>query len=67
MDAAGKKLRTQQRLEYKADSPTHQSPGRMVFIDHRKNNHETELILIKSQLNTNLADDNFTQRALQRL
>lgn len=67
MDAAGKKLRTQQRLEYKADSPTHQSPGRMVFVDHRKNNHETELVLIKSQLNTNLSDDNFTQRALQRL
>ena len=67
MDGSGKRLRTQERLDYKADSPTHHSPGRMVFIDHRKNNHQTELVLIKSQLNTNLSDDNFTQRALQRL
>jgi outer membrane lipoprotein-sorting protein len=65
-DASGKKLRTQLRSDYKPDSPDHSSPFRMMFIDHVRNNHETELLLQKSQLNTNLSDDVFTQRSLQR-
>ncbi len=66
MDASGKKLRTQERLNYTKDSPQHSSPGKMVFTDHRKN-HQTELVLVQSQLDQGLSDDNFTQRALTRL
>lgn len=67
LDASGKKLRTQERLEYKQDSGKHASPGRVVFTDHRKNNHQTELVLLESKLDTGLTDDNFTQRALTRM
>lgn len=66
MDASGKKLRTQERLEYKTDNASHKSPGKMVFTDHRKN-HKTELVLVSSKLDQGLSDDNFTQRALTRL
>jgi outer membrane lipoprotein-sorting protein len=69
-DASGKKLRTQVRGDYRQDNPVgstdHFSPFHMSFIDHVRNNHETELTLQKSQLNTNLSDDIFTQRSLQR-
>ena len=66
-DAAGKKLRTQLRQEFRQDPGSqHQSPGKLVFIDHRRNDHQTELILIESKLNTGLSDDAFTVRALQR-
>lgn len=64
-DASGKKMRTQIREDYQPDSPTHSSPHLMRFIDHVRN-HETELRLQKSQLDTGLSDDEFTQRALQR-
>lgn len=66
MDAGGKKLRTQTRTDYKQDSPEHYSPGRMIFVDHRRNNHETELDLVESKLNSGLSDDLFTQRSLSR-
>lgn len=66
MDAGGKTLRTQERLEYTTDNPAHKSPGKMVFTDHRKN-HKTELILVSSKLDQGLSDDNFTQRALTRM
>jgi outer membrane lipoprotein-sorting protein len=66
-DAAGKKLRSQLRQDYKLDSNgRHYSPYKLVFIDHRRNNHETELILLKSEVDKGLTDDQFTQRSLQR-
>jgi outer membrane lipoprotein-sorting protein len=71
-DASGKKVRTQLRENYKKDSPDgatteHFSPGRMVFIDHVRNNHQSELILTSSQTNVGLEDkEHFTVRALQR-
>lgn len=69
-DASGKKLRTQLRQDYKQDNhpgnPPHFSPGRMVFIDHRRNDHQSELILKSSVLDTGLSDDLFTVRSLQR-
>jgi outer membrane lipoprotein-sorting protein len=66
-DAAGKKLRTQLRQDFRQDpGSTHLSPGKLVFIDHRRNNHETELVLLKSQLDSGLSDESFTVRALQR-
>lgn len=71
MDAGGKKLRTQIREDYKQDSPAnapkvHYSPGKMTFIDHVKNNHQSELQLVKSETNVGLTKDAFTVRALQR-
>lgn len=66
MDGKGNKLRTQERLEYTKDGATHKSPGKMVFTDHRKG-HKTELVLVSSQMDQGLSDDNFTQRALTRL
>ncbi|MCS6913823.1 MAG: outer membrane lipoprotein-sorting protein [Myxococcales bacterium] len=67
LDQAGKKLRTQLRSDFKLDEGSeHYSPGKVVFIDHRRNNHETELILLSSKVNTGLGDDQFTVRALQR-
>lgn len=66
-DAAGKKLRTQKRLDFKKDEGAeHYSPYKLVFTDHRRNNHETELLLLKVEVNKGLSDDEFTVRALQR-
>lgn len=65
-DAAGKKTRTQIREDYRPDSPNHMSPFLLRFIDHVRNNHETELRLQKSQLDTGLGDDIFTVRSLKK-
>lgn len=65
-DASGKKLRTQLREDYRPDSPTHTSPFLLRFIDHVRNNHETELRLEKSKLDTGLTDNDFTVRALSK-
>jgi outer membrane lipoprotein-sorting protein len=66
MDSTGKKLRTAERLDLTQDGPNHWSPGRMIYTDHRRGNHQTELILVKSKLNNGYSDDEFTQRALTR-
>jgi hypothetical protein len=66
LDASGKKLRTAERFNFVKDSPEHFSPGKMVYTDHRRGNHQTELILIDSKLNNGYTDDDFTQRALAR-
>lgn len=65
-EAAGKKIRSSVRSDYKKDGVQHWSPSKIVFIDHRKNNHETELLLLESKLDNNFSDEEFTQRALQR-
>ena len=66
LDASGKKLRTAERLDFKQDSPNHWSPGKMVYTDHRRGNHQTELILLSSKLNNGFTDNDFSQRALTR-
>lgn len=66
LDAAGKKLRTAERLDFVQDGPGHFSPGKMIYTDHRRGNHQTELILLKSKINNGFTDDEFTQRALTR-
>lgn len=65
-DASGKKLRTQERSDYKKDGATHYSPGKMVFTDHVRNNHQTELILLDSETDKGLSDDMFKQSALAK-
>jgi outer membrane lipoprotein-sorting protein len=66
LDASGKKLRTAERFDFKQDSPEHWSPGKMVYTDHRRGNHQTELLLLSSKLNNGFTDEDFSQRALQR-
>jgi len=70
MDQSGKRLRTQRREDYRQDNPpgtpAHYSPGKMVFVDEVRNKHESELLLLKSQINTGLSDDVFTVRSLTR-
>jgi outer membrane lipoprotein-sorting protein len=65
-DSSGKKLKTQTRGDYKQDSPEHWQPGRVSITDHRKNDHQSEIIFSSSKLNTGLGDDLFTQRSLIR-
>ena len=66
LDASGKKLRTAERFDFVKDGPEHFSPGKMVYTDHRRGNHQTELILVTSKLNNGYTDQDFSQRALTR-
>ncbi len=66
-DATGKKMRTQTRGEFRADpGAPFASPHRLVFIDHRRNDHTTEMILLDSKFNAGVPDDAFSVRALQK-
>lgn len=66
-DNSGKKLRTQERTDFRKDDKSdYWAPFKMTFIDHRRNDHKTELILTQRTLNSGLADGEFTVRALQR-
>jgi outer membrane lipoprotein-sorting protein len=67
LDANGKKLKTQERIGYTLD-PTgvHYNPARIVVVDHRRNDHTSEIIFLGTKLNQGLKDDLFTQRSLIR-
>lgn len=67
-DQNNTKLRTQRREDYRPGegSGAPYIAHHVIFIDHARNNRQTELLLNKSQFNTGLGDDSFTQRALQR-
>jgi outer membrane lipoprotein-sorting protein len=66
-DASGKKLKTQMRDGYKKDEGRdYYSPGRVMVIDHRRNDHTSEIHFTSFKLNSNLADDLFSQRSLIR-
>ena len=66
MDASGRKLKTQERLDYKKDSPEHWQPMRIVVTDHRRNDHASEIDFLTSKIDTGLSDDLFTVRTLSR-
>jgi len=66
LDHSGKKLKSQIREDYKQDSPKHWQPMHITFIDHRRNDHTSEIVFSSSKLDTGLSDDLFTQRALLR-
>jgi outer membrane lipoprotein-sorting protein len=66
LDASGKKLKTQERLDYRQDGPTHWQPGKIVFTDHRRNDHTSEIVFGTTKTDTGLSDDLFTQRSLMR-
>ena len=65
--AASLALRTQVRAEFKEEPAlSARYPHKLIFTDHRRNNHETELVLVDSKFNTGVPDDKFTQRSLSR-
>ncbi len=66
MDASGKKLKTQERSDYKKDSPTHWQPMKIVVTDHRRNDHTSEIDFVSSKIDSGLSDDVFSVRSLQR-
>ncbi|MFO0576769.1 MAG: outer membrane lipoprotein-sorting protein [Polyangia bacterium] len=66
LDDSGKKVRTAVRSDFQKDPSGFLTPGKMVYTDHRRNNHETELVLVKATFNNGYTDDNFSQRALTR-
>ena len=65
-DASGKKLKTQERLDYHKDSPVHWQPGRIVITDHRRNDHQSEIVFTSSKIDPGLSDDLFSVRQLVR-
>lgn len=65
-DAGGKLLRTQLRLEYTQDSPHHYRPGKVVIIDHRRNDHRSEIWFTSVKVDSGLPDDLFSVRSLMR-
>ncbi len=66
LDSAGKKLKSQIREDYKQDSPKHWQPMHITFIDHRRNDHTSEIVFSATKLDSGLSDDLFTQRSLLR-
>jgi outer membrane lipoprotein-sorting protein len=66
MDASGKLLKTQERDQYVNLRNDYWAPNHIVFIDHRRNDHTSELIFTSTKLDTSLTDDLFSQRSLIR-
>jgi outer membrane lipoprotein-sorting protein len=65
-DATGKNLKTQLRLDYAKDSPRHFQPGKVVIIDHRRNDHESQIVFTSTKIDSGLSDDLFSVRSLVR-
>ncbi len=65
-DAAGKKLKTQTRLDYKKVDAEHFTPGRIIYVDHRRNDHSSEIIFSSSKFDSGLSDELFSVRSLMR-
>lgn len=67
-DEKGQKARTATRSGWKKDEGpiVHYSPERMVMVDHRRNGHSTELVIVKAKVNQQLGDELFSQRSLIR-
>ncbi|MSP62541.1 MAG: outer membrane lipoprotein-sorting protein [Myxococcales bacterium] len=67
-DATGKKAKTGLRSGWKRDEGNgeHWSPTSVLMTDHRRNDHSTEIQMVKARVNTNVPDDMFSQRSLIR-
>ncbi len=65
-DKDGKKLKTQERFDYKKDSPEHWQPMRVVMTDHRRGDHKSEINFTSSKIDTGISDDVFSVRSLVR-
>jgi outer membrane lipoprotein-sorting protein len=65
-DAAGRKQKTQLRTGYARDGADHFSPARVVNIDHRRNDHTSEVVFVSTKIDQGLPDDLFSVRSLMR-
>jgi outer membrane lipoprotein-sorting protein len=65
-DASGKKLKTEIRSDYRKDSPTHFQPGKVAVTDHRRNDHQSEIVFTATKIDSGLGDDLFSVRSLVR-
>jgi outer membrane lipoprotein-sorting protein len=65
-DKDGKKLKTQERSDYKKDSPEHWQPMRIVMTDHRRGDHKSEIVFTGTKIDGGIADDMFSVRQLVR-
>ena len=68
-DAKGVKVRTQTRTNYIKDSDDgggHYTPGVIKITDHRRNDHNTEIVMSSTKANTGVPEDVFSQRSLVR-
>jgi outer membrane lipoprotein-sorting protein len=65
-DASGKKQKTQERTNYQLFGGIHYNPEKIIIIDHRRNDHTSEIDMLGVKLNQGLKDDLFSQRSLIR-
>jgi len=65
-DNSGKKLKTQERLEYKKDSPEHWQPFHIIMTDHRRGDHKSEIVFTNTKIDSGISDDVFSVRQLVR-
>jgi outer membrane lipoprotein-sorting protein len=65
-DPSGRLQKTQLRSGYTRDSPQHYSPAKVVNIDHRRNNHTSEVVFISTKIDAGLPDELFSVRSLMR-
>lgn len=67
-DAKGVNVRSTTRTDYRRDEGPveHWTPFRMTIIDHRRNDHTTELLMTSARVNQKVKDDAFSQRQLVR-
>jgi outer membrane lipoprotein-sorting protein len=69
-DASGKTLKEQIRDNYQKDSPPgkkeHWQPMRVLIIDHRRNDHQSEIRFSATKIDVGLGDDIFSVRSLAR-
>ncbi len=64
MDASGKVLKTETRDGYHQDSPRHWNPTVVKIVDHRRNDHTSEIVFSSSKIDSGLSDDLFSVRSL---
>ncbi len=65
-DASGKLLKTQTREGYHQDSPKHWQPGSVTIVDHRRNDHTSEITFTSTKIDSGLSDAIFSVRSLVR-
>ncbi|MEK6606556.1 MAG: outer membrane lipoprotein-sorting protein [Myxococcota bacterium] len=66
-DAGGRKAKTQTQENYAfVESVKTWIPRLITMTDHRRGNHRTEMDIAVVGINTGIADEQFTQRSLER-
>jgi outer membrane lipoprotein-sorting protein len=67
-DGKGGNVRSTTRTDYRKDEGPveHWTPYAMKIVDHRRNDHQTEILMLSSKVNQKVPDDVFSQRSLVR-